>query len=147
MEQVLNQISQAQATEQLKAHPYERTEERQGYRNGTLPHTLLIGVGSLNLRVPRPRNGQFSTDLFFRYQRSEQVLVLALMEMVINGVSTRNITKITEGLCGTEFSKSTVSDLCNQLDPIVQAWNNRNLREQRYPFILVDAIVLKIREE
>lgn len=147
LEQILNQILQAQATEQLQAGPYERSEERQGYRNGTLPHTLTTRVGTLILRVPRLRNGQFSTDLFFRYQRSEQALVLALLEMVVNGVSTRKITKITEELCGTEFSKSTVSDLCKRLDPIVQAWNNRSLREQRYPFVLVDALVLKIREE
>jgi putative transposase len=109
VEQVLNQILQAQVTEQLKANPYERTEERQGYRNGTLPHTLTTRVGRLVLRVPRVRNGQFSTELFARYQRSEQALVLALMEMVINGVSTRKVAKITEELCGTEFSMSTVS--------------------------------------
>lgn len=147
IEQVLNQVLQAQVTEQLKAAPYERTEERQGYRNGTLPHTLTTRVGTLTLRVPRLRNGQFSTDLFMRYQRSEQALVLALMEMVVNGVSTRKVAKITEELCGTEFSKSTVSDLCTRLDPIVHAWNNRNLREHTYPFLIVDAMVLKIREE
>lgn len=147
LEQVLNQILQAQATEQLQARPYERSEDRQGYRNGTLPHPLTTRVGTLTLRVPRLRSGQFSTDLFLRYQRSEQALVLALLEMVVNGVSTRKVTKITEELCGTELSKSTVSDLCKRLDPIVQAWNNRSLREQRYPFVLVDALVLKIREE
>ena len=147
LEQVLNQVLQAQATEQLRALPYERSEERQGYRNGTLPHLLTTRVGTLTLRVPRLRSGQFSTDLFFRYQRSEQALVLALLEMVVNGVSTRKVAKITDELCGTELSKSTVSDLCKRLDPIVQAWNNRTLREQRYPFVLVDALVLKIREE
>lgn len=146
LEQILNQVLQAQATEQLQAAPYERTEERKGYRNGTLPHPLTTRVGTLTLRVPRLRNGQFSTNLFARYQRSEQALVLALLEMVINGVSTRKITKITEELCGTEFPKSTVSDLCKRLDPIVQAWNNRTLGD-RYPFILVDALVLKIRED
>jgi len=67
--------------------------------------------------------------------------------MVIQGVSTRKATAITEELCGAEFSKSTVSVLCNRLDPIVNAWNGRNLKEKKYPFILVDAIVLKIRED
>ncbi|WP_067937141.1 IS256 family transposase [Alicyclobacillus kakegawensis] len=147
VEQVLNQVLQAQVTEQLKAAPYERTDERQGYRNGTVPHTLTTRVGRLTLRVPRVRNGQFSTELFARYQRSEQALVLAMMEMVINGVSTRKVAKITEELCETEFSKSTVSDLCKRLDPIVHAWNNRSLREHCYPFVLVDAFVLKIRED
>jgi len=147
LESVLNQILQAQATEQLEAEPYERTDERKGYRNGTYPHKLTTRVGTLTLRIPRFRNGKFSTELFARYQRSEQALVLALMEMVINGVSTRKVSQITEELCGTEFSKSTVSELCKKLDPVVHGWNNRNLRDMRYPFILVDALVLKVREE
>lgn len=147
LESVLNQILQAQATEQLQAEPYERTAERKGYRNGAYPHQLTTRVGTITLRVPRLRNGQFSTEMFARYQRSEQALVLTLMEMVVNGVSTRKVSQITEELCGTEFSKSTVSDLCKKLDPLVEAWNNRDLRDMHYPFVLVDALVLKIREE
>ncbi|GGK08887.1 hypothetical protein GCM10007043_23610 [Calditerricola satsumensis] len=69
------------------------------------------------------------------------------MEMVVNGVSTRKIEQITQELRGTEFSKSTVSELCKRLDPMVKAWNNRSLEEKAYPFVLVDALVLKVREE
>src|SRR5262249_22805472 len=82
-----------------------------------------------------------------RYQRSEQALVLALMEMVVNGVSTRKVTAITEELCGTSFSKSTVSALCARLDPLVTAWNERPLGEQAFPFVLADALVVKVREQ
>jgi putative transposase len=146
-ESVVNQILQAPVQEQLKAAPYERTKERQGYRNGTVTRTLTTRVGRLVLRVPRVRNGEFSTELFARYQRSEQAFILALMEMVVNGVSTRDGAKVTEQLCGTTFSKSTGSELCQRLDPIVQAWNHRNLREHRYPFLLVDALGLRIRED
>lgn len=67
--------------------------------------------------------------------------------MVINGVSTRKMAAITEELCGEEFSKSTVSELCIRLDPMVHGWNERRLKEKGYPFVLVDAIVLKIRED
>ena len=146
LESVLNQILQAEATEQLQAEPYERTEERQGYRNGSYPHKLTTRVGTLTLRIPRLRNGKFSTEMFARYQRSEQALVLAMMEMVINGVSTRKVTLITEELCGAQFSKSTVSELCKNLDPLVESWNHRPLTE-RYPFVVVDAMVTKVREE
>jgi len=146
LESILNQVLQAQATEQLQAEPYERTDERQGYRNGTRPRPLTTRVGTIILNVPRFRNGKFSTEMFARYQRSEQALLLTLMEMVINGVSTRKVSQITEELCGTEFSKSTVSELCKKLDPIVSAWNNRDLRDMYYPFVLVDALVLKVRE-
>src|SRR5690606_13499587 len=99
------------------------------------------------LRVPRIRNGKFSTELFARYQRSEQALVLALMAMVVNGVSTRKVAQITEELCGTEFSNSTVSELCKRLDPVVTAWNSRPLHDIPFPFVIVDALVLKVREE
>ena len=100
----------------------------------------------MTLRVPRHRNGNFSTDLFNSYQRSEQALLLSMMEMVINGVSTRKVQNITEELCGTKFSKSTVSNLCKNLDPVVQAFKNRPL-SNHYPFVMVDALYLKVRAE
>src|SRR5690606_5445626 len=108
LESVLNQVLEAQVTEHLKAQPYERTDERVGHRNGYREREMKTRVGTLELRVPRVRAGSFSTELFERYQRSEQALILALMEMVINGVSTRKVRRITEELCGTSFSKSTV---------------------------------------
>ena len=146
LEEVFNQVLLAQSTEQLGAAPYERTEERTAYRNGTRDRELTTRVGKLTLKVPRHRNGQFSTELFSRYQRSEQALVLAMMEMVINGVSTRKVELITEELCGEKFSKSTVSALCKQLDPIVHAFRTRPLKSH-YPFIIVDALYLKVRED
>lgn len=146
VEAVLNQVLEAQAAEQLQAAPYERTTERQGYRNGYKPRRLTTRVGQLVLRVPQVREGVFSTELFARYQRSEQALILTLMEMVVNGVSSRKVARITEELCGTSFAKSTVSDLCKGLDPLVQAWNERDLSGRRYPFVLVDALVVKVRE-
>ena len=146
LEAVLNQVLEAQVGEHLQAEPYERTEQRRGYRNGYKPRQLTTRVGTLALHVPQVRDGSFSPELFERYQRSEQALVCTLMEMVVNGVSTRKVAQITEELCGKAFSKSTVSDLCQGLDPLVSAWNERDLSEQRYPFVLVDALVLKIRE-
>ncbi len=146
LEAILNQVLNAQVAEQLQAAPYERSEQRQGYRNGYKPRQLTTRVGALTLLVPQVREGQFSTELFARYQRSEQALVLTLMERVVNGVSTRKVARITEELCGTSFAKSTVSDLCKALDPLVTGWNERDLSSQRYPFVLVDALVVKVRE-
>jgi putative transposase len=146
LEAILNQVLEAQVGEQLHAERYERTEERQGYRNGYKPRQLTTRVGTLTLRVPQVREGGFSPELFARYQRSEQALILTLMEMVINGVSTRKVARITEELCGASFSKSTVSELCKGLDPLVETWNERHLSATRFPFILVDALVIKVRE-
>jgi transposase-like protein len=147
LEAVLNQVLNAQVAEQLQAAPYERSEQRQGYRNGYKPRQLTTRVGALTLLVPQVRDGQFSTELFARYQRSEQTLVLTRTEMVVNGVSTRKVARITEWLCGTSLAKSTVSDLCKALDPLVTGWNERDLSGNRYPFVLVDALVVKVRED
>lgn len=145
LEEIFNQVLLAHSTEQLGAEPYERTEGRTAYRNGTRERQLTTRIGTLTLRIPRHRNGQFSTELFMRYQRSEQALVLAMMEMVINGVSTRKIESITEELCGKKFSKSTISTLCKNLDPMVNAFRTRPLKSH-YPFLMVDAIYVKVRE-
>ena len=144
VEAVLNQVLEAQATESLGADRHERSEERQGYRNGYRTRTLYTRVGPVTLQVPQTRDGSFSTDIFKRYQQRCQAFVLALMEMVVNGVSTRKVSAITEELCGASFSKSTVSSLCAGLDPRVRAFNERRL-EGEYPFVLVDAMVIKTR--
>jgi len=146
LEEIFNQVLIAQSKEQIGAEPYERTDERTAYRNGFRDRQLTTRVGHLHLRVPRHRNGDFSTELFERYQRSEQALVLAMMEMVVNGVSTRKVENITEELCGKKFSKSTVSALCEKLDPEVKAFQTRPL-ENHYPFLVVDALYLKVRVE
>ena len=142
---ILNQVLSAQASEQVGAQPYERSDERRAYRNGYREREMNTRVGTLQLSVPRLRGGEFSTELFQRYQRSEQALILAMMEMVVNGVSTRKVAAITEELCGNSFSKSSVSALCMTLDPAVTAFRERPL-EKWYPFIMVDAIYTKVRE-
>jgi len=145
IEAVANQILDAQMTEHLSASAYERSSDRKGYRNGYRPRQLYTRIGKLVLRVPQSRDGGFSTELFSRYQRSEQALVLAMMEMVLQGVSTRKVERVTEELCGESFSKSTVSRLCTNLDARVQAWNERRLDGREFPFLIVDALVIKVR--
>lgn len=144
IESVLNQVLEAQVSDSLGAERYERCEERQSYRNGYRARHLYTQVGPVVLQVPQTRDGLFSTDIFKRYQRSEQAFVLALMERVVNGVCTRKVTNITEELCGVSFSKSTVSQLCAGLDPKVRVFNERRLDEAKFPFIMVDVTFIKM---
>lgn len=139
MERALQTILEEEMAAHLQAAPYERTGERRGYRNGTKPRELRTRVGTIELRVPQDREGTFSTELFARYQRSEQALVTALMEMYVHGVSTRKVTQITEALCGTSFSKSQVSALVGRLDTVLEAWRSRPLTAASYPYLAVDA--------
>jgi len=145
VERVLQQILEAQMTEHVGAAPYERSESRKGHRNGYKPRTLKTRVGTLNLLVPQDREGTFSTSLFARYQRNEKALVLALMQMYVEGVSTRKVKEVTEALCGTSFSKSLVSRLAQDLDSELERWRNRPLEAGSYPYLFVDAGYEKVR--
>ena len=145
VENYLNNLLEEQMAQHLGASRHERTDEREGYRNGTRERQLYTRVGPVTLRVPQARDGGFSSDIFQRYQRSEQALVLAILEMFVNGVSTRKVSAITESLCGTSISKSAVSRLIAQLDVRVAAFNERRLDEVEYPFVYVDAMFIKCR--
>jgi len=140
----LQQFLEAEITSFLQAEPYQRTDERRGYRNGYKPRVLKTRVGRISLSVPQDREGRFHSGLFARFQRSEKALILALQEAYLQGVSTRKVTRITEQLCGTSISKSQVSDLCQELDADINAWRARPL-EQDYPYLIIDATYLHIR--
>ena len=146
VEKILNEIMLIESTEQLKASMHERTADRQDYRNGMRERILNTRIGSLTLEVPRHRNEPFHTMIFDNYQRSEASLIATMVQMVISGVSTRKVSKVVETLCGTSYSKSTVSELCKKLDSEVQAFKNRPLNMYDAPFLMVDATYFKVRE-
>src|SRR5690625_7363887 len=70
-----------------------------------------------------------------------------MLERYISGVSTRKVSKIVEELCGSSVSKSFVSDLVKQLDPMVAAWQNRSLSDTKYPYVMTDVLYIKVRED
>jgi putative transposase len=145
MKQALEQVLEAEMSEALGAGKSERSDDRLGYRSGYYGRSLITRVGKLELRVPQDRQGRFRTEVFARYQRSEKALVHAVMEMYIQGVSTRKVKAITEELCGHEFSASTVSEMVQQLDEELDAFAHRQLSEE-YPYLILDARYEKVRE-
>lgn len=145
LKKALDAVLIAESEEQIGAARYERSENRRDYRNGTRERPLVTRIGSITLKVPRHREVPFATMLFDNYQRSEAALIATMIEMVVQGVSTRKIARVVEELCGTSFSKSTVSELCKQLDEFVNEFKNRYLGDI-YPFVIVDAKYLRVRE-
>ncbi len=143
---VLNDYMEKERDDYLQASAYERSSERLDYRNGYYERDFTMSIGKLTLKVPRTRNGEFSPTVFERYSRCDQAFVLSMIEMVINGVSTRKVTHIVEQLCGENVSKSFVSSLTQKLDPIVNDWARRPLNGAYFPFVFVDAMYIKVRE-
>jgi len=146
VEWLYQELLEMEFTEHLGAGRYERTADRQGYRNGYRERQLHTRVGTLMLRVPRDREGKFSPRLFARCQRSEKALILALQEAYVSGVSTRKVSRITEKLCGTEFSKDQVSRMAQALDDELDPWRERRL-DKRYPYLVMDARYEHVRDD
>ena len=141
----LQEVLEAEMTEALGAAKRARTMGRNGYRSGYYGRSLITRVGKLELRVPQDRSGQFSTELFERYQRSERALVAALAEMYVQGVSTRKVKAITEELCGHSFSASSISAINQRLDQSLAQFAARPLSEA-FPYLIVDARYERVRE-
>lgn len=144
-QETLNAFILAESDEQLGASRYERSDNRTDSRNGFRDRVLKTRIGEIELHVPRHRNQPFHTMLFENYSRSEQALITTMAEMVVNGISTRKVTKVMETLCDTTFSKSTVSEACKTLDRNVNSFKQRKL-ENSYPFVILDATYFKVRE-
>jgi putative transposase len=146
VQEVVQQVLEAEMEEALQAGKGERTEGRLGYRSGYYSRSLVTRVGRLELRVPQDRQGRFSTQVFERYQRSEKALVLALAEMYVQGVSTRKVKAITEELCGHAFSASVVSESTRRLDEQLAQFAGRSLEGEEYPYLVLDARYERVRE-
>ena len=146
MELVLNQLLEARAEDKCRAKPYEQTDDRIDYRNGTRSRHFTTRLGKIELNVPRLRTQSVADGLFESYQRSEQAIIAAIAEMVVKGVSTRDVDDVARALFGEGVSKSQASRMCAVLDPAVAQFKKRDLDEY-YPFVIVDAVYLKVRDD
>ncbi|MGN7175133.1 IS256 family transposase [Cytobacillus sp. SAFR-174] len=143
---VLNSVMEKERDDYLQVGAYERSSDRFDSRNGYYERDFVLSIGRVTLKVPRTRKGEFSPSLFEKYARCDQAFVLSMLEMVVNGVSTRKVKNIVQQLCGESVSKSFVSSLTERLDPVVHAWANRPLNTTYYPYIFADAMYIKVRE-
>ncbi|MEA1875473.1 MAG: IS256 family transposase [Bacteroidota bacterium] len=143
LEKLLNIVAVIEREKYIGAGHYERSESRTCHANGFKDKTLLTRTGPLSLKVPQVRDGDFYPSSFEKGMRSERALKLSLGEMYVQGVSTRKVKAITEELCGTEISSSTVSRAAKLLDDDLDQFRNRALG--RYKFIFLDAHYEKVR--
>lgn len=140
---VFEQILEEEMSEHLGAEPYGRSPTRRGQRNGHYERDLVTGVGPIRqLQVPRDRDGTFQTELFERYRRMTGSVEEAVLEMYLQGVSTRKVAAVTESLSGKQVSKDTVSRMTERLQDQVEAWREREL-DGPYPYLYLDATYLK----
>lgn len=144
---VFNAYMEVERDRYIKAKNYERNDERIDQRNGYYERDYTLSVGTVKLKVPRTRSGEFKTEVFDKYQRMDKAFILSMAEMVTMGVSTRKVTNVIEKLCGENVSKSFVSDIMKEIDPEIDAFKTRTLDHSYFKYIYVDAMYVKVRED
>jgi putative transposase len=148
LETIVNIGMRQQAAAHVGAAEHERSEHRRGYRNGSKPRTFATRVGELQLSVPQVRGCEpYHPSFFARWQRSERALLVACGEMYFQGVSTRNVQKVLEEMCGLEISSATVSRVAAELDEKLSAFGQRRLDHTSWQYLMLDARYEKIRVE
>lgn len=142
---VLTQVMAVEVERLTGAARHERNDERQTYRNGYRDRPFDTRVGTLDLAVPKLRQGSYFPSFLEPRRRAEEALMSVIQEAYVHGVSTRKVEKLMQGLGVERLSKSEVSRICAGLSEQVEEFRNRPLA-RAYPYLWLDATHLKVRE-
>jgi len=138
-------LMELEVEQQTGATRHERTPERKTYRNGYRERGWETRVGEIDLRIPKLRAGSYYPSLLEPRKRAEQALLAVVQQAYVEGVSTRKVDDLLQALGLSGIDKSQVSRICKGLDEVVQDFRNRPL-EGRYPYVWLDALYLKVRQ-
>jgi len=141
LEWIIQELIEAEATAQIGAGLFERTDERTTQRNGHRPRLWATKAGDLELKIPKLRTGSFFPSLLERRRRIDRALYAVVMEAWVHGVSTRKVDDLAAALgVGSGISKSEVSRICAQLDTDLDAFRARPLNHIEFPYVFADAL-------
>jgi putative transposase len=139
-------VMELEVSQHVGAERYERNPDRRGERNGYRDRQWDTRVGTVELAVPRVRDGSFFPGLLEPRRRAERALTAVVQEAYVHGVSTRRVDDLVKALGMTGISKSQVSRLCGELDAEVARFRTRQLAGP-YPYLWLDATFVKVREQ
>jgi putative transposase len=139
-------LMEVEVSTQIGAERGQRTPERVTHRNGYRPRDWDTRVGTVELEVPRLRQGSYFPSILEPRRRAERALAAVVMQCYVEGVSTRRVDDVARSMGLEGISKSQVSRICAELDELVAGWRNRPLDAGPYPFVWIDALSMKVRE-
>jgi len=151
--EVVSVVIEEELTELLGTTRYERSDTRRGYRNGLVERTVTTESGPMEIAVPRARlvdetgaSVEFRSAVLPRYARRTRKVDDAILGVYLAGANTRRIRTALKPLLGeANLSKSAVSRVVGRLKALFASWCERDLSEERYPIVMLDAIHLKVR--
>ena len=139
-------VMEAEVAAKTGAERGERSPERMTHRNGYRNRPWDTRVGTLDLRIPKVREGSYFPSLLEPRRRSERALLAVVQQAYVEGVSTRRVEDLVQALGCDGISKSQVSRICSELDAMVESFLGRPLDGGPYPYVWLDALTQKVRE-
>ena len=140
-------VMEAEVTSKTGAGLGERSPERLTHRNGYRDRPWDTRVGTLELQIPKVREGSYFPSLLEPRRRSERALLAVVQQAYVEGVSTRRVENLVQALGCEGISKSQVSRICSELDAVVDSFLGRPLDGGPYPYLWLDALTQKVRED
>ena len=142
----LTNLMKAELTHVLGREEYQRSKGETNHRNGSYPRRFCIkGIGEVDTKVPRDRNGEYQTQVLPRGKRYEDRIAEDLSVMYLTGISTRTLSMLSKRLIGREISHEEVSKANRELTGAVEKWRNRDLSQEKIKYIFVDGVIFKMR--
>ena len=139
-------IMDAEVSARIGAGYGERSPERVTHRNGYRSRPWDTRVGTMDLRIPKLREGSYFPSLLEPRRRSERALLAVVQQAYVEGVSTRRVDDLVKALGCDGISKSQVSRICADLDEVVDSFLDRPLDGGPYRYLWLDALTQKVRE-
>lgn len=151
--QIVQVIVDEELAVALGANPHERGEKRRGYRNGHLPsRSIATSHGMVEVEMPRARlwaasgTEEYRSQLVPRYARRSSRIDAAMLSCYLTGANTRKVKlALAPLLDGTPMSKSVVSRVAKKLKDLFESWRSRDLRDESYQILIIDAIKMPVR--
>ena len=142
----LSNLMEKELTDHIGREKYQRTPSATDYRNGSYCRTFCVkGIGDIEVRVPRDRDGDFQSQVLPRSQRYDERITEDIASMYLTGISTRTLSLLTKRLIGHSLSHAEVSNATTELKQAVETWRTRDLSKERIKYLFLDGVNFRMR--
>ena len=142
----LTNLMGQELTHHLGRDKYERKEGQTDYRNGSYTRTFCVkGIGDVELKIPRDRDGDFTSQVIPRSKQYDDRITEDLAAMYLTGISTRTLSLLSKRLVGRSISPTEVSNASTELKQAIETWRTRDLSSEKIKYLIIDGVNFRMR--
>lgn len=145
LEKTVNQLLKSELSAVLGYEAYERNHQTRNARNGSYERQLDTEFGTISIRIPRDRQNKFQNAILQPYARRLDTLETMIIHMYSKGITTREIADLIEEMYGCHYSPTTVSNITEQVEQLVQEFHQQAFKHHQYVCVFLDATYVPLK--